>query len=98
MSEKVVVFWSGGKDSALALERLLRYGKHEPVSLITTVFEGTGRVSMHGLRTELITEQAKQIGLPLHFMKTSAADNQSYERALKETLDHFAGRGITKVM
>src|SRR4051794_41678884 len=53
--------WSGGKDSALALHAL----PEKPVALLTTVTEDYGRVSMHGVRRELVREQAEAAGGPL---------------------------------
>jgi uncharacterized protein (TIGR00290 family) len=56
--------WSGGKDSALALCELRRDGV-EPAALLTTVTEGYDRVSMHGVRRDLIRRQAAAVGVPL---------------------------------
>jgi diphthamide synthase (EF-2-diphthine--ammonia ligase) len=56
--------WSGGKDSALALWTLRREPL-EPEALITTVTESYGRVSMHGVRRELLARQAQALGIPL---------------------------------
>jgi uncharacterized protein (TIGR00290 family) len=56
--------WSGGKDSALALWRLRRK-QLEPDALITTVTESYDRISMHGVRRELLARQAQAVGLSL---------------------------------
>jgi uncharacterized protein (TIGR00290 family) len=56
--------WSGGKDSALALQALRREGV-EVTALLTTVTEGFERVSMHGIRRDLIRRQAAATGVPL---------------------------------
>jgi uncharacterized protein (TIGR00290 family) len=56
--------WSGGKDSALALWTLRRE-RLEPEALVTTVTEGYERISMHGVRRELLARQAEAVGLPL---------------------------------
>jgi uncharacterized protein (TIGR00290 family) len=56
--------WSGGKDSALTLWTLHRQAL-EPEALITTVTEGYDRVSMHGVRRELLARQADALGIPL---------------------------------
>ena len=50
--------WSGGKDSALALKEILQNDKYEVVSLLTTVSEGYERISHHGVRRELLEQQA----------------------------------------
>jgi uncharacterized protein (TIGR00290 family) len=56
--------WSGGKDSALALQALRRAGV-EVAALLTTFTEGYERVSMHGVRRELLRLQAAATGVPL---------------------------------
>jgi uncharacterized protein (TIGR00290 family) len=56
--------WSGGKDSALALWTLRRR-QLEPEALATTVTETYERISMHGVRRELLARQAEALGIPL---------------------------------
>jgi uncharacterized protein (TIGR00290 family) len=56
--------WSGGKDSALALWTMRRE-QLEPEALITTITERYDRISMHGVRRELLVRQAQAVGLPL---------------------------------
>jgi uncharacterized protein (TIGR00290 family) len=56
--------WSGGKDSALTLSTLRRE-MLEPEALITTVTESYERISMHGVRRELLALQAEALGIPL---------------------------------
>jgi uncharacterized protein (TIGR00290 family) len=56
--------WSGGKDSALGLWTLRR-GQLEPEALITTVTGTYARISMHGVRRELLARQAEALGVPL---------------------------------
>jgi uncharacterized protein (TIGR00290 family) len=56
--------WSGGKDSALALWALRRE-QLEPEALITTITDAYDRISMHGVRRELLVRQAEALGLPL---------------------------------
>ena len=57
--------WSGGKDSALTLLQLFRDPSVEVIGLLTTITETYGRISMHGVRVELLRRQAAAIGLPL---------------------------------
>ena len=63
-SRPFALSWSGGKDSALALWTLRRE-LLEPEALITTVTESYERVSMHGVRRELLGAQAESLGIPL---------------------------------
>jgi uncharacterized protein (TIGR00290 family) len=61
----VLLSWSGGKDSSLALHDLLASETHRPVGLLTTVTEEFDRISMHGVRHTLLRRQAEQLGLHL---------------------------------
>ncbi len=71
--------WSGGKDSALALWALRQVGA-EPAALMTTVTDDYGRVSMHGVRRELLRRQAAATGLPLVEVRIPAGcTNDVYE-------------------
>ncbi|MGH2756387.1 MAG: hypothetical protein ACRDI3_01200 [Actinomycetota bacterium] len=65
MAQRVVMSWSGGKDSALALHHLLGDPDVEVIGLLTTVTEEYERISMHGVRVELLRAQAAAIGLPV---------------------------------
>ncbi len=60
----VALSWSGGKDSALALLALRRQ-RLEPRALITTVTDVYDRISMHGVRRELLARQAAALGISL---------------------------------
>jgi uncharacterized protein (TIGR00290 family) len=78
--------WSGGKDSALALQAL-RERDEEPVALLTTVTEGVERVSVHGVRRELLVAQAAAAGLPLVEARIPLpCPNEAYEAAMARAL------------
>jgi hypothetical protein len=62
----VVLSWSGGKDSAMVAYQLLASQKYEICALLTSVTEGIDRISMHGVRRELLNLQAEALGIPLH--------------------------------
>lgn len=57
--------WSSGKDASLALYYLQQQDSIQVSKLLTSVNNHHDRVSMHGLRRELLERQAKSIGLPL---------------------------------
>jgi uncharacterized protein (TIGR00290 family) len=96
MKEKVVFCWSGGKDSALALNRLRRDERYEVVSLLTTCNEHFQRVSMHGVRLELLDQQAESIGLPLEKIFVSQrSSNEEYQQKMSACLQAHQGRGVT---
>ena len=63
--KKAIFCWSGGKDSSFALYKIVQDKEYDVTTLFTTVNENFKRVSMHGVREELVEEQAKHIGLPL---------------------------------
>ena len=76
--------WSGGKDSALVLW-MLRRQLLEPEALITTVTENYERVSMHGVRRELLARQAEALGIPLvEVLIPPACVNEIYEARMAE--------------
>ncbi len=63
--KKILISWSGGKDSAWALHLLRLAGEFEVGGLLTTVNERFRRVAIHGFREELLERQAEMAGLPL---------------------------------
>lgn len=87
--------WSGGKDSSLALYRLLQDKRYEVVALVTTVNAEHQRISMHGVRRELLHEQARQIGIPVHEILLPDSPNMSdYEAAMQAGLQPLIDQGI----
>jgi uncharacterized protein (TIGR00290 family) len=83
---KAALAWSGGKDSALAL-RALRARGIEPAALMTTFTEDHDRVSMHGVRRELVRAQAGAAGLPLVEIDIPAAcPNEVYDERMTAAL------------
>jgi uncharacterized protein (TIGR00290 family) len=96
MREKIVFCWSGGKDSALALNRVLQDDRYEVVSLLTTCNEQFQRVSMHGVRLELIDRQAASIGLPLDKVFLShRSSNEEYQQKMSTCLLKHKARGVS---
>src|SRR4051794_36742249 len=79
--------WSGGKDSALALQALQRAGS-PPAALLTVVDEGSGRVAHHGVSRALLEAQAAAAGVGLATVAVPAgAGNAVYEARLRAALD-----------
>ena len=99
MPKQIVVSWSGGKDSTLALNEILNNTDYEVRSLITTVTEGYDRISIHGVRNELLDQQVQSIGLPLHKVSIPKdSTNEQYEKALNDVLLYFKNEGINEVV
>jgi uncharacterized protein (TIGR00290 family) len=93
MSQRVILSWSGGKDSALALAALRADSRFEPTALLTTVTSVYDRISIHGVRRDLLAAQAKAIRLPLHEMWLApASSNEAYEAALASSLATLRAR------
>lgn len=96
--EKILLCWSGGKDSAMALYETQKDHRYEVVSLLTTITEDYDRVSLHGVRRVLIEQQAKSLGLPLQevFIPIDCT-NQEYESKMRDTLTKLKQVGINSV-
>jgi uncharacterized protein (TIGR00290 family) len=95
--EKIIMGWSGGKDSSLALREIRRRNHYEVVALVTTCTEGYDRISMHGVRSSLLERQARELGLPLKKVFISkGASNDEYEARMKEAFLEYKTMGITK--
>jgi uncharacterized protein (TIGR00290 family) len=96
--EKVLLSWSGGKDSSMAAWHLLASQKYEIAALLTTVTEEYDRISMHGVRRELLERQAVALGVSLHkVMIPKDCSNEIYEARMGEAMAHFKAQGIAKV-
>jgi len=100
MSQReVLVSWSGGKDSCMALYEIQRAGEQTPVALVTTLTEGYDRISMHGVRRTLLERQAEALGLPLCPVIISiGASNEEYEAKLLEAVSPFRKQGVDSIV
>ncbi|MHC4331018.1 MAG: Dph6-related ATP pyrophosphatase [Planctomycetota bacterium] len=76
MKSKVILSWSGGKDSALALHELRKNGDYEVAALLTTITRDYDRVCMHGVRTALLEQQAKSLDLVLENLSLKKYSSQ----------------------
>jgi len=96
MKEKVIFNWSGGKDSALCLYQILQNPAYDVLCLLTSVSKQYQRISMHGVRVELLHAQAESLGLPL--VKMEVPENptmEAYEHTMKEILTTLKEKGAT---
>lgn len=93
--ERVVLLWSGGKDSALALYEICRAGEYAVAALLTTVTEGYDRVSMHGVRRALLERQAVSLGLPLkQVLIPRNCSNAEYASRMSSAYEELKGIGL----
>jgi len=99
MIEKVLLAWSGGKDSALALYEIRQRREYEIVGLLTTLSKDYDRVSMHGIRRSLLQRQADSLHLPLQQIFISKkASNEEYESKMQATLAKSRKAGVSSVV
>ena len=83
MSRKTLISWSSGKDSAWMLHVLRQDPKVNVVGLFCTVNEMFDRVTMHGVRIELLKQQAKSVNLPLHIVYIPyPCNNEQYAQVM----------------
>jgi len=93
----VLVSWSGGKDSCLALYEVQKTRAVE--ALLTTVTRDFDRISMHGVRRVLLEQQAESLGLPLREVWISkGASNEEYEANIGAAFTAYRARGIDSVV
>ncbi len=94
--EKVIMAWSGGKDSALALHEIQKSQQYEIVSLLTTITEDYDRISMHSVRRTLLEQQVRALGLPIEevFIPRSCS-LEEYDAKMMGVLAGFKQAGIT---
>lgn len=95
----VLMSWSGGKDSCVALYEIQRAGKYRVAALLTTVTRDYDRISMHGVRRVLLEKQADSLGLRLHQVLISKdATNEEYEMKMGEAFSVYGEQGIDSIV
>jgi uncharacterized protein (TIGR00290 family) len=98
IAEPILFCWSGGKDSAMALHAVSQRPDFRVVALLTTITETYDRISMHGVRRELLVQQAQSIGLPVHEVRIPPqCVNPVYEARMEEALRIHCAEGVRTV-
>lgn len=99
MPQPILVSWSGGKDSALALYRLLQDPSWQVKGLLCTISQPYDRITMHGVRRVLLERQvaALAVGPLFPIYLPPNASNTTYEAAWAETLRPLRKRGVCHV-
>ena len=96
---KALIAWSSGKDSAWALHEVRRADDYEIVGALTTVTKTFGRVSMHGVREELLRAQHEAAGLaPIIVPIPFPCTNEIYEARMAAALRDVKAAGVTHVI
>jgi uncharacterized protein (TIGR00290 family) len=98
MKSKAIFCWSGGKDSAYCLHKVLSGSEYEVKYLLTTINEEFKRISMHGVREELLDMQATSVGIPLLKVRVREGTNTEYEKKMEEVLLQAKSQGIENVI
>lgn len=94
--QKALFNWSSGKDSALALYKILQNPDYKIECLLTSVNKQYQRISMHGVRVNLLEAQAESIGIPLKIMEIPEMPTMEvYEEVMTQTLSELKNNGIT---
>jgi uncharacterized protein (TIGR00290 family) len=98
-NNNVLMSWSGGKDSCLALHEIKNEQEYCVAVLLTTVTRDYDRISMHGVRRVLLEQQAASLGLPLHQILISKdASNEEYESKMAKAFAEYRAKGIDTVI
>jgi len=99
MAAKALIAWSSGKDSAWALHEVRQAGTFEVVGALTTVTENFSRVSMHGVREEVLMAQLTAACLPATIVPIPyPCPNEVYEARMAAAMQGARGRGITHIV
>lgn len=96
MQHKAYMNWSGGKDSSLCLHYIQQDNSYSVDCLLTSVNAAHNRISMHGVRRELLLAQADAIGLPLQTIELPEQPGmQEYEQAMMQQVTALKNQGYT---
>ncbi len=95
MRKKTLLSWSSGKDSAWTLYTLQRDPNIELAGLFCTVNRRHDRVAMHGVRVDLLQQQAARAGLPLHILEIpDPCSNEEYEAVMNTFVEQCRADAI----
>jgi uncharacterized protein (TIGR00290 family) len=93
--KRILLSWSGGKDSAWALHLLRNQPEYEVVALLTTINQHFGRVAMHGFREDLLDQQAEAASLPLWKVPLPwPCPNTVYEDLMAKVCERAIAEGL----
>jgi len=95
---KAIFSWSGGKDSACCLHKVLAEDLFDVKYLLTSLNANFKRISMHGVREELLDAQAESIGIPLLKVWVKEGTNEEYEKQMEAVLLKAKSEGIDAVI
>jgi uncharacterized protein (TIGR00290 family) len=98
LKERILLSWSGGKDSMMALWELRKSNLYEVAGLLTVLTEGDECITMHGVARQLLEKQAAALGLPLELVFVPQdSGNEVYLARLNEALARARADGLQRV-
>ncbi|EFK36546.1 MJ0570-related uncharacterized domain [Chryseobacterium gleum] len=96
MKPKALFNWSSGKDSALALYKILQEDQYEICTLLTSINQEFQRISMHGVPISLLEKQAESLGISLIKMELPKEPSmEEYQQIMSKTMAEIHAQGIT---
>lgn len=96
MKPKAIFNWSSGKDSALALYKILKEDQYEISSLLTSINKEFQRISMHGVPVSLLEKQSESLGFPLIKMELPKEPTmEEYREMMAKTMNEIKSVGVT---
>jgi uncharacterized protein (TIGR00290 family) len=96
---KTVIGFSGGKDSTLALYEIQQKAEYEVDSLLVTLTEGFGRVSIHGVRYGLLQQQSESLGIPLREVWIpEGCTYEVYQERMQKAVSDMRDDGVTRIV
>jgi uncharacterized protein (TIGR00290 family) len=96
---RIVISYSGGKDSTLAMHRIIQSGNWEVDSLLVTLDNDLKRTSMHGVREQLLHAQAEALGIPLRKVYIpTVCSNEQYQQIMSKALEEIEQNGVNFLM
>ncbi len=96
MKQRALFNWSSGKDSALALYKILKEDRFEIATLLTSINQEFQRISMHGVNVSLLEDQAECLGFPLIKLEIPKEPSmEQYQKMMSETMLKIKSQGIT---
>lgn len=99
MRKKVIVSWSSGKDSAMALHEIQKNEEYEIVAILTTLTKDYDRISMHGVQRVLLEKQADLLGIYLEKALISKdTSNEEYEAIMEGVMRKYLDKGVSAVV
>ncbi|WP_160135862.1 diphthine--ammonia ligase [Chryseobacterium sp. c4a] len=96
MKPKALFNWSSGKDSALALYKIIQDDQYEITTLLTSINKEFQRISMHGVNVSLLEQQASLLDIPLKKMELPKEPSmEEYQRIMNTTMAEIQAQGVT---